>query len=71
MKERIYKTLVQRYTSEIEDALLKIDMLMANAASNAVMVNHTDVTGEINKYLARAASASEKLALLRRFYSTN
>tara|TARA_R110000737_G_C14439737_1_gene461163 strand:- start:56 stop:271 length:216 start_codon:yes stop_codon:yes gene_type:complete len=71
MKERIYKTMVQRYTSEIEDALLKIDMLMANAASNAVMVNHTDVTGEINKYLARAASASEKLALLRRFYSTN
>ena len=44
MKERIYKTMVQRYTSEIEDALLKIDMLMANAASNAVMVNHTDIT---------------------------
>jgi len=71
MKERIYKTMVQRYTSEIEDALLKIDMLMANAGSNAVMVNHTDITGEINKYLARAASASERLGLLRKFYSTN
>ena len=31
MKERIYKTMVQRYTSEVEDALLKIDMLMVNA----------------------------------------
>ena len=71
MKERIYKTMVQRYTSEIEDALLKIDMLMANAASNAVMVNHTDVTGEINKYLARAATASERLGLLRKFFSNN
>jgi len=71
MKERIYKTMVQRYTSEVEDALLKIDMLMANAASNVVMVNHTDITGEINKYLARAASAGERLALLRKFYSNN
>ena len=71
MKERIYKTLVQRYTSQMEDALLKIDMLMANAGSNAVMVNHTDITGEIDKYLARAATASERLGLLRKFYSTN
>ena len=71
MKERIYKTMVQRYTSEIEDALLKIDMLMANAGSNAVMVDHADITGEINKFLARAASASERLSLLRKFYSNN
>ena len=71
MKERIYKTMVQRYTSEIEDALLKIDMLMLNNGSNAVMVDHSDITGEINKLLARAASASERLALLRKFYSTN
>tara|TARA_R110000751_G_scaffold167131_2_gene273002 strand:- start:64 stop:279 length:216 start_codon:yes stop_codon:yes gene_type:complete len=71
MKERIYKTLVQRYTSQMEDALLKIDMLMANAGSNAVMVNHTDITGEIDKYLARAATASERLGLLRKFFSNN
>ena len=71
MKERIYKTMVQRYTSEIEDALLKIDMLMLNNGSNAVMVDHSDITGEINKLLARAASASERLALLRKFYSSN
>ena len=71
MRERIYKTLVQRYTSQMEDALLKIDMLMANAGSNAVMVDHTDITGEIDKLVTKAASASEKLGLLRKFYSNN
>jgi len=71
MRERVYKTMVQRYTSEIEDALLKIDMLMVNAGSNSVMVDHNDITGEIDKLLTKAASASERLALLRRFYSTN
>ena len=71
MRERVYKTMVQRYTSEIEDALLKIDMLMVNAGSNSVMVDHSDITGEIDKLLARAASASEKLGLLRKFYSSN
>jgi 20S proteasome alpha/beta subunit len=71
MKERIYKTMVQRYTSEIEDALLKIDLLLANVGNNSVMVNHMDITGEINKYLARAAGASEKLGFLRKFYSNN
>ena len=71
MKERIYKTMVQRYTSEIEDALLKIDLLMVNAGSNSVMVDHNDITGELNKLLARAAASSERLAILRRFYSTN
>ena len=71
MRERIYKTMVQRYTSEIEDALLKIDMLMVNAGSNSVMVDHTDITGEVDKLVTKAASASEKLALLRKFYSSN
>ena len=71
MRERIYKTMVQRYTSEIEDALLKIDMLMVNAGSNSVMVDHTDITGEVDKLVTKAASASEKLAILRKFYSNN
>tara|TARA_Y100001951_G_scaffold72515_1_gene59404 strand:+ start:306 stop:521 length:216 start_codon:yes stop_codon:yes gene_type:complete len=71
MRERVYKTMVQRYTAEVEDALLKIDMLMVNAGSNSVMVDHNDITGEINKLLARAAASSERLAILRRFYSTN
>ena len=71
MRERVYKTMVQRYTSQMEDALLKIDMLLTNAGSNAVMVDHSDITGEIDKHLPVCAAASEKLAMLKRFYSTN
>jgi hypothetical protein len=71
VRERIYKALVNRYTSEMEDALLKIDMLMANNSSNTIMVGHSDITGEIHKYLAKAAAASERLSLLRKYYGTN
>ena len=71
MRERIYKALIKRYEAEQEDALLKIDMLLVNAGSNAVMVDHTDITGEIDKLLAKCASAAEKKAILRRYYGTN
>tara|TARA_R100000008_G_scaffold79645_1_gene61491 strand:- start:114 stop:281 length:168 start_codon:yes stop_codon:yes gene_type:complete len=55
----------------MEDALLKIDMLLTNAGSNSVMVDHADITGEIDKHLHTCAQAQEKLAMLKRFYSTN
>ena len=71
MRERVYKTMVQRYTSQMEDALLKIDFLLTNAGSNSVMVDHSDITGEIDKHLKACAEAQEKLAMLKRFYSTN
>ena len=71
MRERVYKTMVQRYTSQMEDALLKIDMLLTNAGANSVMVDHSDITGEIDKHLKVCAEAQEKLAMLKRFYSTN
>ena len=71
MRERVYKTMVQRYTSQMEDALLKIDMLLTNAGSNAVMVDHSDITGEIDKHLTVCAAASEQLAMVKRFYSTH
>jgi hypothetical protein len=70
VRERIYKTLVSRYTSQMEDALLKIDMLMAGDR-NGVMVNHIDITGEIDKLLTIVASADDKLSKLRRFYGNN
>ena len=71
MKERIYKTLLSKYQSDMEDALLKIDMLLQNAASGAIMVDHIDITGEVDKLLSKVASASENMAILRRFYGTN
>ena len=70
MRERIYKTLIQKYTFEMEDALLKVDMLLAGTA-NPVMVDHEDSTGEVDKLLKKAAAANETMAILRRFYSNN
>ena len=70
MRERIYKALISRYTSQMEDALLKIDMLMAGDR-NGVMVDHVDITGAIDKELAKVAAADEKLEKLRRFYGSN
>ena len=71
MRERIYKAMVSRYHSSMEDALLKIDMLLANAGSNAVMVDHSDITGEIDKLLAQVAIAQERLDILKKYYSTH
>jgi len=71
MRERVYKTMVQRYTSQMEDALLKIDMLLSNAGNHAVLVDHSDITGEIDKHLKACAEAQEKMAMLKRFYSTH
>ena len=54
----------------MEDALLKIDMLMSGS-NQPVLVDHTDITGDIDKLLAIVAGADEKLAKLRRFYGSN
>jgi hypothetical protein len=70
MRERIYKALISRYTSQMEDALLKIDMLMAGDR-NGVIVDHEDITGAIDKQLAIVANCDDKMAKLRRFYGSN
>ena len=71
MRERIYKAMVSRYHSQMEDALLKIDLLLTNAGSNSVMVDHTDITGEIDKLLAQVATSQERIDILKKYYSTN
>ena len=71
MRERVYKALIKRYESEQEDALLKIDMLLVNVGSNAVMVDHVDITGAVDKLLEKYAKATEKVSILRRNYGTN
>jgi len=69
MREQIYKALMLKYQAEMEDALLKIDCLMNS--SHAVIVEHTDVTGEIDKLLHKVADAKENMATLRQYYGTN
>ena len=70
MQERIYKALISKYTAQMEEALLKIDMLMSGN-NQPIIVNHTDILGEIDKLLAIVAAADEKMAKLRRFYGTH
>ena len=69
MREQIYKALMVRYQHQMEDALLKIDMLMTSPQS--VIVEHTDITGEIDKLLHNVAEAKENMAILRQYYGTN
>jgi hypothetical protein len=53
----------------MENALLKIDMLMTS--QQPVIVEHTDITGEIDKLLHKVAEAKESMATLRQYYGTN
>ena len=69
MKEQIYKALMLKYQSSMEDALLKIDLLMSSP--QAVIVEHTDITGEVDKLLHKVAEAKENMAILRQYYGTN
>ena len=69
MREQVYKTLMLKYQHDMEDALLKIDMLISS--QQPVIVEHTDITGEIDKLLHIVAEAKENMATLRQYYGTN
>ncbi len=68
VRERMFSALIKRYTADQEDALVTIDALMLN---HMVLPDHADITGQIDKLLAKVAFAAEKMAILRRFYGTN
>jgi len=67
IRERIFNALIQKYKADGEAALVKIDTLLRGD----VVPGHTDVTGDIDKLLAKVAFAEEKMATLRRHYGTN
>ena len=69
MREQIYKALILKYQADMEDALLKIDMRMTS--QQPVIVDHTNITGEIDKLLHKVADAKENMATLRQYYGTN
>ena len=69
MREQIYKALILKYQADMEDALLKIDMLMTS--QQPVIVDHTNITGEIDKLLHKVADAKENMATLGQYYGTN
>ncbi len=67
IRERIFQALIQRYKADGEAALVKIDALLRGE----VLPGHEDLTGSIDKQLAKVAFAEEKMATLRRHYGTN
>ncbi len=67
IRERIYKSLIARYTADQEEALVKIDALL----KGEVVPGHYALTEDIDKLLTKVADASEKMATLRRYYGLN
>ena len=67
IRERIFQSLIKRYQADGEEALVQIDALIRGD----VVPGHEDLTGSINKLLAKVAFAEEKMATLRRHYVTN
>ena len=67
IRERVFQALIKRYMADQEEALVKIDALI----KGEVVPGHHDMTGDIDKLLAKAAFAAEKMATLRRHYGTN
>tara|TARA_R100001244_G_scaffold22915_1_gene23880 strand:+ start:522 stop:743 length:222 start_codon:yes stop_codon:yes gene_type:complete len=67
IRERIFNALIQKYKAEGEVALVRIDALLRGD----VVPGHDDVTGDIDKLLAKLAFAEEKMATLRQHYGTN
>ena len=67
IRERIFNALIKRYTADQEEALIKIDALLRGE----VVPGHYTLTEDIDKILAKVASAAEKMAILRRHYGTN
>jgi len=67
IRERVFQALIKRYTADQEEALVKIDALI----KGEVVPGHEDITGSIDKQLAKVADAAEKMATLRRYYGTN
>jgi len=66
-RERVTKALLSRYAADQDEALVEIDALL----KGEVVPGHFDITGDIDKLLAKVAFAAEKMAALRRFYGTN
>ena len=54
VRERIFQALIKRYSADQEEALVKIDALMLN---HMVLPDHADITGQIDKLLAKVSFA--------------
>ena len=65
MNDQLFRTLLKRYESEIEDARYKIRCIEDH---NMVIPEHVDITGEVDTLLGKIGKAEEKLSVMRKYY---
>jgi len=65
MNDMLFRTLLKRYETTIEDCMYKIQSLSEN---NIIIPEHVDITGEADKLLQIMAEAEDKLAVIRKYY---
>ena len=68
MNDDLFRTLLKRYESEIEDAMYKIKCIEDH---NLVIPELVDITGEVDKLLSHIGKAEEKLSVMRKYYVQN
>jgi len=66
MNDQLFRTLLKRYESSIEDAMYKIQSFNEN---NIIIPEHIDITGEVDKLLQIVAEAEDKLSVMRKYYT--
>ena len=65
MNDRLFRTLLKRYEAEIEDAKYKIKCY---SDQELIIPEHPDITGEVDKLLAKISSAEDKMAVMELHY---
>ena len=68
MNNQIRMVLKKRYEAEIEDAKYKI---RCYSEQELIIPEHPDITGEVDKLLAKISSAEDKLAVMELHYDQN
>ena len=65
MNERLRKVMVARYQAIIEDCKYKI---RCYSEQELIIPEHPDITGEVDKLLAKISSAEDKMAVIELHY---
>ena len=65
MNDKLRMVLEKRYQAEIEDAKYKI---RCYSEQELIIPEHPDITGEVDKLLAKISSAEDKMAIIELYY---
>ena len=65
MNDKLRTVLMKRYEAEIEDAKYKI---RCYSEQELIIPEHPDITGEVDKLLAKISSAEDKMAVMELHY---